>query len=123
MSNKPVIIVAEDEEYNFALIKIIFEKEGMNILWAQNGEEAIDIYKNNSVVNLIFMDIKMPIMNGLDATRAIKKINKDIPIIALTAYTLPEDRDLCFEAGCDEFVTKPINRANLVDTAYKWLDI
>ena len=123
MSNKPVIIVAEDEEYNFALIKIIFEKEGMNILWAQNGEEAIDIYKNNSVVNLIFMDIKMPIMNGLDATRAIKKINKDIPIIALTAYTLPEDRDLCFEAGCDEFVTKPINRANLVATAYKWLDL
>ncbi|MCD4769636.1 MAG: response regulator [Bacteroidales bacterium] len=122
MSIKPNIIVAEDEEYNFALIRIIFEKEGMNILWAKNGEEAIDIFINNDTIDLVLMDIKMPIMNGLDATRAIKKINSDIPVIALTAYALPEDRDLCMEAGCDEFVTKPINRANLLETAYKWLD-
>ena len=122
MSKKPNIIVAEDEEYNFALIKIIFEKEGMNILWAKNGEEAIDIFINNDTIDLVLMDIKMPIMNGLDATRAIKKINSDVPVIAITAYALPEDRVICLDAGCDEFITKPINRKNLLETAYKWLD-
>ena len=122
MSKKPNIIVAEDEEYNFALIKIIFEKEGMNILWAKNGEEAIDIFINNDTIDLVLMDIKMPIMNGLDATRAIKKINSDVPVIAITAYALPEDRVTCLDAGCDEFITKPINRKNLLETAYKWLD-
>ncbi len=122
MSKKPNIIVAEDEEYNFALIRIIFEKEGMNILWAKNGEEAIEILNKNETIDLILMDIKMPVMNGLDATRIIKKINNNIPVIALTAYALPEDRAICMDAGCDEFITKPINRADLIKTAYKWLD-
>ncbi len=114
-------MVAEDEEYNFILVKYILEREGINTIWAKNGEEAINLFKENKDIDLIMMDIKMPIMNGMDATIEIRKINPGIPIIAVTAYALAEDRELCLKNGCDEFVTKPINRDHLLSLTNKLL--
>lgn len=116
------ILVAEDEEYNFTLLKLIFEKEGQEIIWAKNGEEAVNLFRSNSNVNLVLMDIKMPVLNGLEATRIIKEIRKDIPVIAITAYAMSEDRDMCLSAGCNEFITKPIDRSNLLSIARKWIN-
>lgn len=105
--------MAEDEEYNYILVKYILQKEGMDVLWARNGEEAVRLFRDNSNIDLVMMDIKMPVMNGLDATKEIKKIKPEIPIIAVTAYALSEDREICLSSGCDEFITKPINRNQL----------
>lgn len=116
------ILVAEDEEYNFTLLKLIFEKEGQSILWARNGAEAVDLFQNNSNIDLVLMDIKMPVMNGLDATRMIKGINRDTPVIAITAYAMSEDREICMSAGCNEFITKPIDRSNLLSVARRWIN-
>lgn len=113
MLNNYTILVAEDEEYNYILVKYILQKEGMDVLWARNGEEAVRLFRDNSNIDLVMMDIKMPVMNGLDATKEIKKIKPEIPIIAVTAYALSEDREICLSSGCDEFITKPINRNQL----------
>ena len=116
------ILIAEDEEFNFTLLKYIFERSGAIILWATNGQEAVELFKENTNIDIVLMDIKMPVMNGLEATKHIKKINNKIPVLAVTAYALAEDRARCLSAGCDEFITKPIIRQDLLDITYKWLN-
>ncbi|HUS86254.1 MAG TPA: response regulator [Bacteroidales bacterium] len=118
MSGRYKILIAEDEEYNYTLVKLIFEKEGVDVIRAHDGKEAIELLKNDKDIDLVLMDIKMPVMNGLDAAREIKKINSKMPIIAVTAYALREDRPMCLRAGCDEIITKPINRQKLIDIAF-----
>mgnify|MGYP005838050461 CR=1 FL=1 len=124
MKKSYTILVAEDEEYNFTLVKYIFQKEGHKVLWAKNGIEAVNFIhdKNNADIDLVIMDIKMPIMNGYESTRKIKEIRSDIPVLAVTAYAFAEDRKLSMDAGCDELITKPINRENLLNTAYKLIE-
>ena len=121
MDKKYKVLVAEDEEYNFKLMKYILQREGIEILWAKNGEEAISLYKSNDSIDLIMMDLKMPVMNGIDATIEIKKIDNQIPVIAVTAYALAEDREKCMRSGFDEYVTKPVNREQLLSVTYKLL--
>lgn len=103
------ILVTEDEEINFLFIKEILSRISINckILEARNGKEAVDIFKSKPV-DLILMDLKMPIMDGYEATKIIKSINPNIPIIIQTAYTLEEERERSKDAGCDGFITKPI---------------
>jgi CheY-like chemotaxis protein len=122
VKKKYTILVAEDEEYNFTLLKYIFEKDGALVIWAANGEEAVEIFRNNDSIDIVLMDIKMPVMNGIEATRAIKKIDKNMPVLAVTAYALVEDRERCLKAGCDDFMTKPIMRQKLLDLTNKWLN-
>lgn len=100
------ILIAEDVESNFVLLKNLISKE-YTILWAKDGIEVIDMYKE-SQPDLILMDIKMPRMDGLEATRIIRTYSRDIPIIALTAYAFEADKDRALEAGCNDFVTKPV---------------
>ncbi len=115
------ILVAEDEEYNFALVKYIFQKEGHNVLWAKNGEEAVKLALTDIEIDLVLMDIKMPVMDGFEAARLIKEARSELPIMAVTAYAFAEDRQLCLDAGCDEFITKPIDRKELLNLSYKLL--
>ncbi len=103
------ILVAEDEDINFLYVEEILKRVELNIIRALNGQEAIDICKENDAINLILMDIKMPVMNGYDATRRIKEFKPDLPIIALTAYAMENDRKKAMDAGCDEHVSKPID--------------
>lgn len=116
MARQFKILIAEDEEYNYALVKLFFEKEGVDVIRAHDGREAIELFRNDKDIDLVLMDIKMPVMNGLDATREIKKIDRKMPVIAVTAYALREDRAMCLKAGCDEIIIKPINRQSLIDT-------
>ncbi len=67
------------------------------------------LIKNGKVPDLVLMDVRMPVMDGIDATLELKKINKEIPVIAQTAYAMPEDRKKCLGAGCDDYISKPIN--------------
>ena len=103
------ILVVEDEEINFLFIKEVLARININckILEARNGQEAVDIFKSKPV-DLILMDLKMPVMNGYEATKIIKQINPNIPVIIQTAYTLEEERQKSKDAGCDDFISKPI---------------
>ena len=104
-----VILIAEDKKINFEIIKETLSITNVKILWAKNGQEALDIVKNTTEnIDLILMDIQMPIMDGYETTRRIKKIKKEIPIIAQTAYALPQDSFKCIDAGCDDYISKPI---------------
>ena len=111
--NKYTILIAEDEEVNFMYLEIlILEKLKIpsKIIHAKNGKEAVDICKNIKDIDLVLMDIKMPIMNGFQATQEIKKILPTLPIIAQTAYSTTEDKEMAQKVGIVDFLTKPINK-------------
>lgn len=101
------ILVTEDVDSNFVLIKNMIGKN-YTLLWAKDGFEAVEMYKQYQP-DLILMDIKMPRMGGLEATRIIRSYSKEIPIIALTAYAFETDKEQALEAGCNDFITKPVS--------------
>ena len=102
------LLVAEDVDSNFLLMNTVLGKK-YKLIRAWDGREAVDMYKENHP-DLIFMDIKMPYMDGLEATRLIRGYSKDIPIIALTAFAFESDRERAIEAGCNDYLTKPVSQ-------------
>ncbi len=107
------ILIAEDDEISKMLIIILLKEFGKNFLKAKNGFEAVDVCRNNPDIDLIMMDIKMPDMSGYEATRQIRTFNKNVFIIAQTAYGLSGDKEKALEAGCDEYISKPIVKEEL----------
>ena len=101
------ILVAEDNDSNFILMTYILKKY-YQFERAKNGQEAVDMVEKGEY-DLVLMDIKMPIMDGLEATKKIKETHPSLPIIALTANAFDSDRQMAFDAGCDEFLSKPIS--------------
>ncbi len=108
-NRKPVLILAEDDYANAQFVKIVFSRENVCVLHAVNGRDAVDLFVNNPDVKLILMDVKMPLMDGYTATREIRKFNREVPIVAITAFTLDNDRNRALEAGCNEYFTKPVS--------------
>ena len=109
-----VVLITEDEEVNFFYLKTIFKKTEAKIIRAKNGREAVDIMGDHgSDIDLVLMDLNMPVMDGYEAMRIIKSQHPEIPIIAQTAYTLTEDRNKCMQAGFNDYISKPINRVAL----------
>lgn len=108
------ILIAEDDYYNYLLLQKLLESTNANLLRANNGREAIDIFSQNNV-DFVLMDIKMPVMNGYEAVKIIRENNTRIPIVAQTAYAMTEERQLAIEAGCDYYITKPIKSGELYD--------
>ncbi len=119
--NSHQVLVAEDEKINFQLIKTILTKAGATVLWAQTGKEAIEIIKNNKNISLVLMDIKMPNLSGSDALIEIRKINKDLKIIACTAFSQSDDSCNFSINKFDEFLPKPIKRKDLFKKINKLL--
>ena len=119
ISARRTILVAEDVESNFLLLKAIIGKT-YTLLHAWNGKEAVEMYEQ-SQPDLILMDIKMPEMDGLEATRIIREISREIPIIALTAFAFDDDRVKALEAGCNDYLTKPLSAPLLKETIVKYL--
>jgi CheY-like chemotaxis protein len=115
------ILIAEDEETNFLYLKAALSRTGVRILRARNGREAVSIVKTTDRINLILMDIKMPEMNGIEATMEIKAHNKDMKIIAQTAYAMEDDRERYFQAGCIDYLAKPIHRDLLLTVISKYI--
>lgn len=118
--NLKTILVAEDEDSNYELVKIVLQKR-YRLLRAHNGIEAVTINEDEKP-DLILMDIRMPEMNGLDATRIIKEIDHQTPVIALSAYAFEENIREAKAAGCDEFMAKPFKVENLIEMVRKYLD-
>ena len=115
---RPLILVAEDDDSNFKLIKAIIGRK-CEIMWAKNGEEIVSLFlENRDKADAILMDIKMPVMNGYDAARAIRRsLHKQagtIPIIAMTANAFEEDKREAIAAGMNEHIAKPVDRKLLI---------
>jgi two-component system, cell cycle response regulator DivK len=115
------ILIAEDDEANFLFLEIVLKKTNIKIIRATDGLQAVKLCRDNDDIDLVLMDIQLPLMDGYYATSEIKRINRELPVIAVTAYALQTDRDKCFECGCNEFITKPIDMALLLELINKYL--
>ena len=113
------ILVAEDNDSNFILMTYIL-KEHYQLLRARHGGEAVEMAENPDV-SMILMDIKMPVMDGLAATRAIREKHPDLPIIALTANAFDSDREQALAAGCTDFLSKPVSSDLCLRTIAKYI--
>lgn len=102
------VLIAEDVDDNFLFLKTFLRKTKINVLWAKDGKEAIEFCQKDDNIDIVLMDIRMPFIDGYEATRKIKEFKPDLPIIAQTAYALNSDYQKVFDAGCDEYITKPI---------------
>lgn len=121
---KFVFLIAEDEASNFTVLKMLLQKKyKAEILHARNGQEAVDFIAQRSDINLVLMDIKMPVMDGFTATGIIKESHPEIPILAITAYGLSGDEHKALSAGCDDYIAKPIQTVWLFDKIARLLNI
>ncbi len=116
------VLIAEDEPHNYQLVKILLTHCGANVLWAKNGLEVLKIMEENKKIDLILMDIKMPIRDGLETTIEIRKTNQEIPIIAQTAYAQLGDQEKTVMAGCNSYIAKPIQKSQLFKVISKYIN-
>ena len=122
-SGKDTILIAEDDNINFLLMKKILQLRNYTVLRAHNGQEAVDICAVNKDIDLVFMDVKMPIMNGLEAFSIIKKTNPDIIAIAQTAFASVEDKEMILSLGFKNYVTKPLKREKIFELLDEYLAV
>ena len=115
-------MIVEDEENNWLFIQDALRPTSANLIWARVGQEAIDIVESGEKIDIILMDMKMPIMDGFETSREIKKINSNIPVIAQTAYAQSKEKARCLEAGCDAYISKPIITRQLFKIIAKLLE-
>ena len=114
-NRKNVILIAEDDEFNLLFLNTLLHEEDYKIISAVNGEEAVNLCRSHSEISLVLMDIKMPVMDGIEATREIKSFRQNLPIIAVSAYCMDDDKNRLIEAGFDDFVFKPVNKNILME--------
>lgn len=116
------ILIAEDDDGNFMLAKMMLNDEGAIVNRVVNGQEAVTYCKDNSEVDLVLMDMKMPVMDGLEATKLIKQFRKDLIIISLSAHVIEDAQQASLKAGCDFCLSKPIQKEILIDTLKMIID-
>jgi signal transduction histidine kinase len=120
--NYETILVAEDDNINFLLLKKILEIKKYTVLRAVNGQEAVDICRENSDIHVVFMDIKMPVLNGFEAFKIIHSFNPNLPVIAQTAYSSGEDYEKIMQLGFSGYISKPLDKSKiyeLIDTIFQ----
>lgn len=110
MNNIPVVLVVEDHEPSYLILESLLRQFPVFTLRAENGQEAFDYCREDPDIALVLMDLKMPVMDGLDATRRIRAIRKTLPIIAITAYAFSSDEEIAIAAGCSDYLTKPVKK-------------
>ena len=116
------ILIVEDDEVSESVLSIMLEDFSNEILYAGTGLEAIEVCKQHTDIDLILMDIKMPGIDGFETTRWIREFNKKVVIIAQTAYALRGDKTKTLDAGCNDYIAKPINKEKLLSLIKKYLN-
>ena len=117
--HRPVLLIAEDTDSNYLLLSLMLKKE-YEVIRASNGEEAVRLCEQLQP-DAVLMDIQMPVMDGLKATRQIRGTGSHVPIIAVTAYAYDRDRQKALEAGCNEYLAKPLTGDTLRQTLRRLL--
>ena len=116
LKNRNIVIV-EDDISNFRYFETVLKKTQASVHWIKNGRDAVSYCTDSSNhIDLVIMDILIPLISGIDATREIKKARKGLPVIAVTAYVSGDIQEKCFMAGCDEFMYKPLLPKQLLDS-------
>ncbi len=118
---KACFLIVEDAPVSTAYLSEIIKIFSTNIYFAENGKEAIEMFNKHPEIDIILMDMKMPIMDGYEATKKIKEINKEVVIIAQTAHALKNDREKTIAAGCDDYIAKPVNKNELINLIKKYM--
>ncbi|MDA3904710.1 MAG: response regulator [Bacteroidales bacterium] len=103
------ILIAEDIVSNYNFLRLLLKKSKVNILWVENGRDAVNTVLNDNSIDLVLLDINLPILNGYEVVKKIKQKRPNLPVIAQTAYALGGDREKSMSAGCDDYVSKPIS--------------
>ncbi|MDZ7777041.1 MAG: response regulator [Bacteroidales bacterium] len=120
VEGKPLVLIAEDEESNAMYMEAVVKKAGFDYLLAENGEEAVAFCKQHPGITLVFMDIKMPVMDGMEATKHIREFRPELPIIATTAHAQTGDEQRFLAAGLDGYLPKPIRKEHLITLLKKY---
>ena len=115
------VLVTEDEPSNFDFLNIVLNRMNIRVLWAKNGIEAISLCESDPSIDLVLMDIKIPFINGYEATRRIKDIRPDLPVVVQTAYVMAADKEEAEKAGCNSYLSKPIKINDLYEILKKYL--
>jgi PAS domain S-box-containing protein len=115
-----LLLIAEDDAVSYSYLETLLENETITLLHTVNGIETVSAVKENQKISMILMDIKMPYLNGLEATRQIREFNKTIPIIIQTAYAFANDKNKAIEAGCNEYISKPVDATTLMGFINKY---
>jgi CheY-like chemotaxis protein len=109
------ILIAEDDEISFKYMQLILSRRtNANILWAINGQLAVEFCQQYEHIDIVLMDIQLPVINGIEAIGLIKAFKPALPIIVHTANAFGDECERCYEAGCDDFITKPVNLQQLL---------
>jgi len=121
--SKHNILIVEDDEVNYLYLDTLLENSQLDckVLHAKNGKEAVEICNNNTEIGIVLMDLKLPVMNGYETTKKIKKLFPNIPVIAQTAYSTKEEKEQAFLVGCDDFISKPIDNEEFNKVINKYL--
>lgn len=110
---EPLILIAEDEDSNFFYLQVLLKKTSAKIIRAFNGKETVEFCREKPEISVVLMDIKMPVMDGIEATKQIKTFRKNLPVIAVTAHALTGDEHRILQAGCDDYISKPLKKETL----------
>ncbi|MFW6224180.1 MAG: response regulator, partial [Bacteroidota bacterium] len=113
-TEKPVILVVEDEDSNYLYIKAVLMPRGYEIIRAAMALKAVELVNERDDIDLVLMDIQLPDYSGYEATRQIKALRPELPVIAQTAYAMADEKENSFAAGCDDYLSKPINKGKLL---------
>jgi|AMQJ01.1.fsa_nt_gi CheY-like chemotaxis protein len=103
------VLIAEDIMSNYNFLRLLLKKSKVNVLWVENGKDAVETVLNNDSIDLVLLDINLPLLNGYEVVKKIKEKRPNLPVIAQTAYALGGDREKSLAAGCDDYVSKPIS--------------
>ena len=114
-------IIAEDADNNYFLLKAFLAKTQITVLHAKDGQELVDLLKTTNNVDVVLMDIRMPVMNGYEALKQVKKINERIPVIAQTACAMYGDKEKIMAAGFDDYIAKPFDRGMILEKMRRYL--
>lgn len=121
LSEKNTILIVEDEDSNFMYLKAVLQPRGYTFIRATRGEKAIETVKNNPGIGMVLMDVQLPDFSGYEATRRIKELKPELPIVAQTAYAMGDEKEKSLEAGCDDYLSKPINKDRLLEIIKRYI--
>jgi CheY-like chemotaxis protein len=120
-SKQHVVLIAEDEDSNFKYLEIVLKKAMYKVLRANDGIEAVEKCRTHPEIDILLLDLKMPGMDGFEAAKRIRNILPHLPVIALSAYVSSRDEEAAMQAGCTEYVVKPISKTRLLETITRLL--